>query len=356
MSTVTHSAAGVLPEGRSVGHWLLTGGPVTVELLDLGASLHSVRFPDRSGRVADVVVSPLRIADRFGSARYFGATVGRYANRIGGAVLEVPGLTHKLSANEGGNTLHGGAEGFDLRTWSARPVGDGARAGVEFRLSSPAGDQGFPGRLEAAVTYTLGDEGDLAIDYTATSDALTVVNLTNHAYWNLAGGTDETVLDHELRIGADHYTRVDPGLLPLPGPPVPVDRTPFDLREPTPLRRAPATGHEEIRTAGGGFDHNWVLRPRTPGTAAPAAVLTHAGSGRRVECLTTEPGLQVYTGNHFDGSVTGLDGRPVPRFGGVALETQHFPDAPGRPDYPSPWLRPGDTYRSTTVYRFSTLS
>ncbi|MFI0724444.1 aldose epimerase family protein [Streptomyces sp. NPDC021224] len=355
MTTVTRSAAGALPEGRPVEHWLLANGPITVELLDLGASLHSVRCPDRSGRVAEAVVSPLRIADRFGSARYLGATVGRYANRIGGAVLELRGRTHKLSANEDGNTLHGGAEAFDLRTWSARPVGDGARAGVEFRLTSPAGDQGFPGRLEATVTYTLGDEGDLAIDYTATSDAVTVVNLTNHAYWNLAGGTDETVLDHELQIGADRYTRVDPRLLPLPGPPEPVERTPFDLREPTRLRRALETGHDEVRMAGRGFDHNWVLRPRTPGTRAPAAVLTHPASGRRVECLTTEPGLQVYTGNHFDGSVADLNGRPILRFGGIALETQHFPDAPSRPDYPSPILCPGDTYRSTTVYRISTL-
>ncbi|CAG6395878.1 galactose mutarotase [Streptomyces cocklensis] len=352
MPTVTRSTGGALPDGREVEHWHLAAGPITVELLDLGASLHSVRCPDRVGRIAEVVVSPLHIADRFGAARYFGATIGRYANRIGGALLPLHGSMLPLSANENGHTLHGGEDGFDLRSWSARPAGDGTVAGVEFTLVSPAGDQGFPGRLEATVTYTLSDEGALAIDYAATSDALTVVNLTNHAYWNLAAGEDETVLDHELQVAADHYTRVDPSLLPLPGPHEAVAGTPFDLREPAGLRRALASGNEQIRMAGAGFDHNWVLRARTPGTVATAAVLSHPGSGRRLECLTTEPGLQVYTGNHFDSSFPDPRGRPVPRYGGIALETQHFPDAPHRPDFPSSWLGPGDVYRSTTVYRF----
>ncbi|CAG7618472.1 aldose epimerase family protein [Actinacidiphila bryophytorum] len=355
MPTVTRSTAGRLPDGREVEHWQLAAGPVTVGLLDLGASLHSARCPDRSGRVAETVVSPLDIGDRFGAARYFGATVGRYANRIGGALLPLDGDLLPLSANESGNTLHGGVDGFDLRSWSARPAADGTRAGVEFSLVSPAGDQGFPGRLEARVTYSLGDEGDLVIDYTATSDAPTVVNLTNHAYWNLAGGADETVSDHELQVLADHYTRVDPGLLPLPGPHESVAGTPFDLREPRALGKALTAGDEQIRMAGGGYDHNWVLRAHTPGMVAPAAVLSHPGSGRRLECLTTEPGIQVYTGNHFDGSFPGSDGRPVPRFAGVALETQHFPDGPNRPDFPSVRLAPGDVYRSTTVYRFGLM-
>ena len=186
MPTTTPSTAHVLPDGRTVGRWRLAAGQVTVELLDLGASLHSVCCPDRWGRVADVVVSPHDIGARLGDARYFGATAGRYANRIGGAVLPGPGGPHRLDANENAHTLHGGADGFDLRTWSARPAGDEDRAGVEFRLTSPAGDQGFPGTVEAAVTYTLSAEGELRIDYAATTDAPTVVNLTNHAYWNLA--------------------------------------------------------------------------------------------------------------------------------------------------------------------------
>lgn len=356
MPTVTRLTPDSLPDGRTVGRWRLTAGGVTAELLDLGASLHSVRCPDREGRVAEVVVSPLALSDRFGSGRYLGATVGRYANRIEGGTLPTADGMLRLCANESGNTLHGGADGFDLRSWSARPAGDGSRAGVEFRLASPAGDQGFPGRLEASVTYTLGDGGDLRIDYHATTDARTVVNLTNHAYWNLAGGADATVFDHELQVEADHYTRVDPRLLPLPGPAPTVAGTPFDLREPRVLRRALDTTDEQVRLAGGGFDHNWVLRARTPGTVAPAALLTHAGTGRRMECLTTEPGLQVYTGNHFDGSFLDLRRRAVARHGGIALETQHFPDSPHRPDFPSTWLEPGDVHRSTTVYRFGLLT
>ena len=355
MPTATPSPARILPDGRTVGRWRLTAEQVTVDLLDLGASLHSVRCPDRRGRTADVVVSPHDIAERLGAARYLGATAGRYANRIGGAVLPGPGGPYRLDANEDGSTLHGGAGGFDNRTWSARPAGDGSRAGVEFRLTSPAGDQGFPGTLEASVTYTLGGDGDLRIDYEATADAPTVVNLTNHAYWNLAPDTDSTVLDHELQVAADHYTRVDPRLLPLPGPPEPVGGTPFDLRDPRGLRTALQASDEQLRLGGGGFDHNWVLRARTPGTAAPAAVLRHAASGRQLECLTTEPGLQVYTGNHFDGSFRDRNYRPVVRHRGVALETQHFPDSPNRPDFPPTWLVPGEVYRSTTVYRFGVV-
>jgi len=351
MPTVTRSFAATLPDGRAVHRWRLAAGRVTADVLDLGAALHSVRCPDRAGQVAEVLVSPLDIAERFGAARYFGATIGRYANRIGGARLPVPGGEFRLDANENGNTLHGGADGFDLRSWSARPAGDDSRAGVAFRLVSPAGDQGFPGTLEAIVTYTLGDEGDLRIDYHATTDARTVVNLTNHAYWNLSGGADGTVLDHALEVAADRWTRVDAGLLPVPEPPRAVDGTPFDLTAPRTLRRVLDTDDAQVRLAGAGFDHNWVLRSGGSGAVTPAARLVHSASGRRLECLTTEPGLQVYTGNTFDGSFPDLHGRTVAAYGGIALETQHFPDAPHRPDFPSTWLDPGEVYRSTTVYR-----
>ncbi|MFI1096638.1 aldose epimerase family protein [Streptomyces sp. NPDC020917] len=351
MPTVTPSIAATLPDGRTVRRWRLAAGRVTADVLDLGAALHSVRCPDRAGQVAEVLVSPLDIAERFGAARYFGATIGRYANRIGHARLPVPGGALRLDANENGNTLHGGADGFDLRSWSGRPAGDGSRAGVEFRLVSPAGDQGFPGTLEAAVTYTLGDEGDLRIDYRASTDALTVVNLTNHAYWNLSGGVEGTVLDHALQVAADRYTRVDADLLPVPETPRAVAGTPFDLTAPRTLRHVLDTDDEQVRLAGGGFDHNWVLGPGDPGAPATAARLVHSASGRRLECLTTEPGLQVYTGNAFDGSFPDLHGRPVAPYGGIALETQHFPDAPHRLDFPSTWLEPGGIYRSTTVYR-----
>ena len=261
----------------------------------------------------------------------------------------------QLSVNEGGNTLHGGAEGFDTRVWSVRPAGSGALAGVECHLVSPDGDQGFPGTLRASVTYTLSDEGELRIEYAARSDASTPVNLTNHAYWNLSGRSGGTVLDHELWIGADHFTPIDASLLPLPGPARSVDRSPFDLTGPRGLRDALGTAHEQLRLAGG-FDHNWVLRPGTGTQPRPAAVLSHGPTGRRMQCLTTEPGLQVYTGNHFAGDFPDASGLPITRHGAVALETQHFPDSPRRPDFPSTWLAAGDVHRSTTVYRFGVLS
>lgn len=299
MPNVSSSVAGTLPDGRTVHRWhIATRGGFSADILTLGASLHALHCPDRSGRLANVVVSPRRIADKLSAARYAGATVGRYANRIAGGRLPTRQGMRQLSVNEGGNTLHGGAEGFDTRVWSVRPAGSGALAGVECHLVSPDGDQGFPGTLRASVTYTLSDEGELRIEYAARSDASTPVNLTNHAYWNLSGRSGGTVLDHELWIGADHFTPIDASLLPLPGPARSVDRSPFDLTGPRGLRDALGTAHEQLRLAGG-FDHNWVLRPGTGTQPRPAAVLSHGPTGRRMQCLTTEPGLQVYTGNHL---------------------------------------------------------
>lgn len=355
MPTVTHVPAGTLPDGRRIGLWRLAVPPVTADLLDLGAGLHSLRCPDRSGRPGEVVVSPRDPADRLGAARYLGATIGRYANRIAGGALPTAVGVLPLDANERANTLHGGAGGFDVRVWSGQPVTDSGAAGVVFRLVSPAGDQGFPGELDVSVTYALSDAGELRIDYRATTDTRTVVNLTNHTYWNLAGDTGGTVLDHDLQVAADHYTRADAELLPLPGSPEPVAGTPFDLRSPRRIGEALEAPDEQIRLAGGGFDHNWALRAPGSGLPARAAVLAHHATGRVLECLTTQPGLQVYTGNHFDGSFRDLHGHPVRRHGGIALETQHFPDSPRRPDFPSTWLEPGEVHRSTTVYRFGLL-
>ncbi|MYS24178.1 aldose 1-epimerase [Streptomyces sp. DvalAA-14] len=355
MPTVSRSVAGTLPDGRTVDRWrLATAGGISVDTLTLGASLHAVRCPDAGGRVADVVLSPSRLEDKLGPARYFGATIGRYANRIAHGLLPTADGTVRLGSNEGGTTLHGGPEGFDTRLWAARAITGGGRSGVEFHLVSRDGDQGFPGTVEVTVGYTLGEDGALRIDYAAASDAPTVVNLTNHTYWNLAGGTDDTILDHELRVAADHFLPVDAELIPLPGRPRAVLGTPFDLTEPRRLRDVLGAADEQLGLASGGLDHNWVLR--RPGGGAPelATVLHHAATGRRLECLTTEPGVQIYTGNQFSG--TGAEPAvfsPV-RYGAVAIETQHFPDSPRRPDYPSVWLRPGADYRSTTVFRLST--
>ncbi|MDI5973348.1 aldose epimerase family protein [Streptomyces sp. SL13] len=350
-ATTSCSVFGTLPDGRTVHRWSLIDPIGTrAEILTLGAALHAFHVPDRHGEPADVVLSPGSLADRLAGARYFGATVGRYANRIARGRLPTPAGHRQLSTNERGNTLHGGTEGFDARVWQARPVGTAERAGVELTLTSPADDQGFPGALQVAVRYTV-HEGALSIDYRATCDVRTPVSLTNHTYWNLAGGTHDTVHEHELYLAADHYLPVDAELIPLPGPPRPVAGTPFDLTAPRRLAGVlDDVDDGQLRTAGGGYDHNWALRPRG-GEPEPAAVLRHPGTGRVLECLTTEPGIQVYTANGFDGAVTGAGGRPLPRYAGVALETQHFPDSPRRPDYPTTWLEPGRVHRSTTIYR-----
>ncbi|GLW54404.1 aldose epimerase family protein [Kitasatospora phosalacinea] len=339
-----------LPDGRPITRWTFgTPGGVTAEVLSLGARLEALHAPDRDGRRANVVLGGADVAELLDAAAYFGATVGRYANRVAGGRLPLDGTVHRLATQHTGHTLHGGPDGYATRSWDGEPVQEEQRVGVRLRLHSPDGDQGFPGALTAEVTYLLDADGELTIDYRAVTDAPTVVNLTNHAYFNLAGEGNGTVLDHLLRVDASGYLPVDEELIPL-GPVEPVAGTPFDLREARALGERFALRHPQLLPAGSGYDHTWVL----DGTGLrTAAVLTDPASGRRLECRTTEPGLQVYTGNLFDGSVTGRSGRPYRAYAGIALETQHFPDSPNRPDYPSTVLRPGEEYRSTTVYRFT---
>ncbi|RKE22179.1 aldose epimerase family protein [Streptomyces sp. TLI_171] len=337
--TVRRAGTLPLPDGRSTERWVLAAGGVTVELLDLGARLQSVRTPDRHGRPDEVVLGA-EPGQLLGEGAYLGSIVGRYGNRIANGELPLDGAVHRLKTQDTGHTLHGGPDGFATRSWAAVPVADGVR----FHLTSPDGDQGFPGTLDVSVSYLLDADGDLTIRYEATTDAPTVVNLTNHAYFNLAGTGGADVGDHLLHVHADAYLPVDADLIPL-GPPAAVAGTHFDLTRPTRL---------SDRFADGGFDHNWILRPAPADRLRRAAELHHPASGRRLECLTTEPGLQVYTGNHFDGA-TGPAHAPHRRHAGIALETQHFPDSPHHPEtYPSTVLRPGETYRSTTVYRFRT--
>ncbi|GJF28856.1 aldose 1-epimerase [Kitasatospora sp. NE20-6] len=349
--TVRRTDAGTLPDGRTVDRWTLEApGGTTAELLGLGARLQALRTPDRHGRTAGIVLASDRIPDLLGEAAYLGATVGRYGNRIARGELPLDGAVHRLATQPAGHTLHGGPDGFATRLWDAAPVHEAGRAGVRFRLHSPDGDQGFPGALTAQVTYLLDTDGALTIHYAAVTDAPTVVNLTNHAYFDLAGEGAGDLPGHRLTVDADHYLPVDAGLIPL-GPPAPVAGTPFDLTRPTPLAGRLGLDHPQLVIAGGGFDHNWVLRRPAGNEPRRVAVLSHPASGRRLEVFTTEPGLQVYTGNHFDGTLTGRSGRPYGRHAGIALETQHHPDAPHRPAYPSTVLRPGEEYVSTTVYR-----
>ncbi|KDN87508.1 aldose epimerase family protein [Kitasatospora cheerisanensis] len=347
---VAQAEIAALPDGRPITRWTFGApGGVLAEVLSLGARLDALHAPDRNGLRANVVLGGVGVTELSGAAAYFGATVGRYANRVASGLLPLDGTVHRLATQDTGHTLHGGPDGYATRLWDGEPVREERRVGVRLRLHSPAGDQGFPGALTAEVTYLLDARGELSIEYRAVTDAPTVVNLTNHAYFNLAGEGSGTVLDHVLRVAGSGYLPVDEDLIPL-GPVAPVAGTPFDLRQPRVLAERFELRHPQLGPAGSGYDHTWVL----DGTGLrTAAVLTDPASGRRLECRTTEPGLQVYTGNLFDGSVTGRSGRPYRAYAGIALETQHFPDSPNRPGYPSTVLRPGEEYRSTTVYRLT---
>jgi aldose 1-epimerase len=356
VTVVARSEWGALPDGTGVERWVLGNrSGASVAVLTLGATLQSVVVPDRQGRLANVTLgfgdlagysSPGYVAGN----PYFGSVVGRYANRIAGGRFTLDDRTHELSVNDGPNTLHGGASGFDRRVWAAEEVTNGVR----LRCTSPDGDQGFPGTLEAAVTITFDDGGRLRFDYEATTDRPTVVNLTNHSYWNLAGEGSGSIDDHDVVVHASRYTPVDATLIPM-GALEDVTGTPFDLRRPSAIGERVRADHPQLVLAGG-FDHNFVLDRADAdgdGQLLPAAVLLDHTTGRRLSVATTEPGLQLYSGNFLDGSFYGTSGRQYRQGDGVALETQHFPDAPNQPGFLAATLRPGATHRSTTTYTFT---
>ncbi|MFI7894482.1 aldose epimerase family protein [Streptomyces sp. CACIS-1.16CA] len=319
---------GALADGTPVRRWTLERDGVRVRILTYGAIVQSVEAPGRDGSRAPVA---LGLPDVGGYEEfpgpYFGAVVGRYANRIGGASFELDGRTHRLTANEGGTHLHGGARGFDKRVWDAVAV----PGGVRMSLVSADGDEGYPGRLDFSVTYTLEPGGALVLGYRAVTDAPTVLNPTSHLYWNLAGADSGSALGQQLRIAAGYFTPVDGASVPT-GEVAPVAGTRFDFRR--------------TRAVGAGYDQNLVLDEGARGGDAVAAELYDAWSGRVLTVRTTEPGLQLYTADHFDG-------RPFGPCAGIALETQHFPDSPNRPKFPSTVLRPGEEFASRTVYAFS---
>jgi len=314
---------GTLSDGSPVRRWTLERAGVRVRILSYGGIIQSVEIPDRDGRTGDVV---LGFADLDGyldhPEPFLGALIGRYANRIAGARFPLDGVTYALEPNNAPNSLHGGAQGFDKRVWDVAPV----EHGVRLSRVSPHGEEGFPGRLDVSVTYTLDASGSLRIAYEAVTDAPTLVNLTNHSYWNLAGSGDAG--GHELRIAAARYTPVDADLIPTGVEDVTGTR--FDFRE--------------GKKVGAGFDHNFVLDGGVTEAAREVAELYDPASGRLLTVATTEPGLQLYTADHLS--------EPFAPNDGVALETQHFPDSPNRPDFPSTVLRPGEVFRSETVYGF----
>ncbi|HVU36366.1 MAG TPA: aldose epimerase family protein [Opitutaceae bacterium] len=346
---------GNTPDGRNTHLFSLRNASgFSVDVTDFGATVVRIQTPDRQGRLADVVLG-FDAVD--GYARqpgpYFGATIGRYGNRIAHARFTLGDREYPLAANNSPAglpcNLHGGPRGFDQAVWQADPDMADAGSSVRFRLSSPDGDQGFPGKLDAVVEFIVTDANELRIDYTATSDQPTPVNLTNHSYFNLAGEGSRNVLGHVLTINAARYTPVNAGLIPT-GELAAVAGTPLDFRDPHTIGDRIDRANEQLRFANG-YDHNFVL-DGGGGALALAAVVLEPMSGRELEVLTTEPGVQFYSGNFLDGTLRGKNGHTYERRTGFCLETQHFPDSPNHPGFPSVILKPGETYRSTTVFRF----
>ena len=352
VASVSVADFGPLPDGRVARVFTLRNARgMEVRITEYGAIVLSLLAPDRDGNLLDVVLGYETLGEYLEGSPYFGAIVGRYGNRIAGGRFSLDGVEHALATNDGPNHLHGGERGFDEVLWTGEPVEDADGVGVALRYTSPAGEEGYPGTLELEVRYLLDDQGGLALEYRATTDAPTPLNPTHHSYFNLAGDGAGDVLGHELMLKASRFTPVDSTLIPT-GELRSVEGTPFDFRTATAIGARIAADDEQIRF-GGGYDHNLVLdREGAPGLVLAARV-HEPTSGRVMEVRTTEPGVQFYSGNFLDGGITGKGGHVYQHRTGFCLETQHYPDSPNKPDFPSTILRPGETYRSRTVYAFS---
>jgi aldose 1-epimerase len=351
-SHVSREPFGTTPAGEAVELFTLTNANgAEMRVTTYGGIIVSLKVPDRTGALGDIVLGYDSLAGYIRDSPYFGAIVGRYGNRIAKGRFTLNGTEHHLAVNNGPNHLHGGIRGFDKVVWRAAPFQDTRGAGVVLRHTSPDGDEGYPGTLQTTVTYTLTDRNEILIDYEATTDKATPVNLTQHSYFNLAGSGD--ILGHTLMIAADRYTPVDSTLIPT-GVLAPVAGTPFDFTTPHNVGERIGDPNEQLRF-GGGYDHNFVLTRPDTGLAL-AARLTDSLSGRTLEVRTTEPGVQFYSGNFLDGSITGKGGTVYRHRTGLCLETQHFPDSPNHPEFPSTILEPGRIFRSRTTWTFGTLA
>lgn len=346
--TVTNKPFGKLPDGRAVTEYTLDNGRgLTITVIDFGGIITSVVTPDKSGNRADIALGHKDIQPYLTNNPYFGALIGRVGNRIAKAKFTLDGKTYTLAANNGPNTLHGGLKGFDKVLWTVKSFAKKSTCGLTLTYTSPDGEEGFPGTLKAKVVYTLTPKNELEITYSATTDKATPINLTQHSYFNLKGEGEGTMLDHLLTIYADRYVPVDADLIPT-GELLPVKGTPMDFNTPH------AVG-ERIDQVKGGYDHTWVFPEGKKNTMKHAVHLEEKTTGRCVDMYTTEPGIQFYSGNFLDGSLTGKAGKPYIKHGGIALETQHFPDSPNQPKFPSVILRPGQTYHTTTIYAFGVV-
>lgn len=347
--TTKQELFGTTPDGSTIERYTLTNANgLSASIITYGGTLTSLYVPDRTGEFSDVLLGFDTLAPYLDEHPYFGSLIGRYGNRIAGGRFALNDTTYTLVCNNGENHLHGGPTGFHRRIWKAQTGTLADAPSLELSYGSQDGEEGYPGNLAVTVVYTLTNYNELRIDYTAMTDQDTVINLTNHAYFNLAG--DGEILDHELELAASHFLPIDATLIPL-GELRSVQDTPMDFTTPTAIGARIAADDEQIRHAQG-YDHTWVL-DKQPGTLNVAARLVEPKSGRVMEVQTTEPGIQFYAGNLLDGSLTGKAGRRYVKHSGLCLETQHYPDSPNQPQFPSTVLRPGATYRQTTIYRFS---
>ncbi|MFI5154669.1 MAG: aldose epimerase family protein [Chitinophagales bacterium] len=343
---ITAEHFGSVDNQEVILYTLVNNAGMTVKILNYGATISSIIVPDRDGQSGDVVLGFDSLSGYLQKNNpYFGALVGRYGNRIAHAQFDLDGKTYKLAANNGANTLHGGLRGFDKVVWNAKSLPGDSVISLRLEYTSKDGEEGFPGNLNAIVVYSLTPDNELRIQYKATTDKATPVNLTNHSYFNLSAGRDSTNLNQTLEIHASHFTQVNDDLIPTGKLPL-VQSTPMDFTN------AKTIG-ADINKVKGGYDHNYVLDKK--GNELAMAVLAYdSSSGRRMEMLTTEPGVQFYTGNFLDGSLRGKQGKRYCRYAGFCLEAQHFPDSPNQPSFPSTILRPDEEYRQTTIYKFST--
>src|SRR5215203_256843 len=348
---VTRASFGTAPDGTPVDvYTLVNAHGIRTRILTYGGIVQTIETPDRAGKLDDIVLGFDDMQGYVKSSPYFGAIVGRYGNRIARGRFTLDRKTYSLAINNAPNHLHGGIKGFDKVVWDAQSFRSDSGTGVVLSYTSPDGDEGYPGALRTRVTYTLTDRDELAIDYEATTDKPTPVNLTNHTYWNLAGDGKRDILGHVLTLEADSLTPVDSTLIPT-GQIMPVAGTPFDFRTPMAIGARVNDPHVQIRY-GRGYDHNIVLTRAGRTGLSHAARITEPTTGRTLDIYTTEPGVQFYSGNFLDGTAVGKSGRVYRHRYGLALETQHHPDSPNKPNFPSVILRPGETYRTRTVFRF----